>query len=194
MKMDINRYDNLDLIQSAIQDGLHPAPPADGLFEPTSVMALFLQNPEIQLLFIQKADIPGYAWANQMAFPGGHVEEDDGGSRQAALRELEEETGIVPGNVEVIGTLGHFQTLKNKDIEAWTGIWNQADEIVFDRAEIKRIFRIPLSHLIRCHTDNRYHEREVNFMQLIYPYEDVQIWGVTAKMICHMINLILNKN
>lgn len=180
----------IDICQ-AIQEGSHPSPPSPGLYEPTSVIALFMLEPEIQLLFIQKADVPGYAWANQMAFPGGHQDETDPTSEFTALRELKEEMEIQAENVEVIGSVGHFQTLNNKDIEAWAGFWNQKDTIRFDSSEISRVFKIPLDHLISVHKKNGYHEREPGFMQLIYPYEDVQIWGVTAKILCHMINLIL---
>lgn len=184
--------DSRDYICSALQNGTHPAAPTPGHFEPTSVMALFMFEPVVKLLFIQKADTKGYTWANQMAFPGGHKDETDQDTRETALRELEEEMGIVESNVDVIGSIGHFQTLNNKDIEAWTGIWNQKDEIVYDRAEISRVFEIPLDHLIKCHKDNNFNVRTIDIMRLIYPYEDVRIWGATAKILCHMLNLILD--
>ncbi|MFH2058780.1 MAG: CoA pyrophosphatase [Pseudomonadota bacterium] len=180
-------------IKSAIQNGFHPQMPGEDLFDPTSVMALFLFEQQIKLLFIQKADIKGYPWANQMAFPGGHKDKADLTSKHTALRELEEEMGIVPENVKVIGSIGHFQTLNAKDIEAWTGIWNSKDRIDFDGNEISRVFKIPLDYLIDEHKKNNYHIQEPDFMRLIYPYEDVRIWGVTAKILCHLINLILEE-
>ncbi|MFH2090740.1 MAG: CoA pyrophosphatase [Pseudomonadota bacterium] len=180
-----------DFIRKAIQNGTHPAPPAQDLFDPTSVMALFLIEQKIKLLFIQKADVKGYPWANQMAFPGGHKDKADQTTRQTALRELEEELGIVSENVDVLGSIGHFQTLNNKSIEAWAGIWNLKDTIVPDGYEISRVFKIPLEYLIDVHTSNQYHVQEPAFMRLIYPYEDVLIWGVTAKILRHLINLIL---
>lgn len=166
--------------------------PGSNFFDPTSVMALFFFEQEIKLLFIQKADVKGYPWANQMAFPGGHKDKTDLTTKQTALRELEEEMGIVSQNVEVIGSIGHFPTLNSKDIEAWTGIWNLKDTIDFDENEISRVFKIPLDYLIEVHKNNNYHFQEPDFMSLIYPYEDVQIWGATAKILCHLINLILN--
>ena len=187
----MNKEPSIDSICKAIKTGPHPPPPPADMFDPTSVMALFLVTSEIHLLFIQKADVEGYPWANQMAFPGGHKDQTDTTTMQTALRELEEEMGIVSKNVEVIGSLGHFQTLNNKDIEAWTGVWNQADTIEFDTSEISRVIKIPLSHLIRIHTENRYHFETPRIMQLIYPFEDVRVWGATAKIIYHMLNLIL---
>ena len=179
------------IIRSAVQNGAHPGPPEADLFEPTSVMALFVLNREVELLFIQKADIKGYPWANQMAFPGGHKDKKDISTKETALRELSEEMGIKRENVEVIGSLGHFQTINSKDIEAWIGIWNQKDRIRHDPSEISRVFQIPLTYLMELHKEKQFHRKVPNIMQLTYPYEDVLIWGVTAKIVCHLINILL---
>lgn len=180
----------IDKIRSAIATADHPLPPDPEVYQPTSVMALFLFNADPCLLFIQKADREGYPWRNQMAFPGGHVDEQDNSPKETALRELKEEMGIVPDNVRVMGSIGHFQTLKNKDIHAFTGIWNQRDNILFDREEISRFFKIPFAHLIHVHLKKGYAGRRPDIMELTYPYEDVVIWGVTAKILHHLIEVV----
>ncbi len=187
----MDKHKCVNILRKAVLNGLHPGPPADGLFQPTSVIALFVLNEEIELLFIQKADIKGYPWANQMAFPGGHKDKKDLSTRDTALRELSEEMGIRPENVEIIGSLGHFQTINNKDIEAWVGIWNQRDVIKHDPSEISRVFQIPLEYLIALHKEKKFHESVPNVMLLTYPYEDVSIWGVTGKILYHLINVLL---
>ena len=187
--MDKNKY--IDGIRKAVQHTPHPGAPDYDLFQPTSVMALFVFNNEIELLFIQKADVKGYPWANQMAFPGGHKDKTDVSTRDTALRELAEEMGIIQENVEVIGSFGHFQTINSKDIEAFAGIWNQEDVIRHDSAEISRVFKIPLQYLIGIHKKKDFHLHKPNIMQLTYPYEDVLIWGVTAKILYHLLNSLL---
>ncbi|MCG8552572.1 MAG: CoA pyrophosphatase [Desulfobacterales bacterium] len=179
----------IEIMNSAIVSAAHPPAPAPGQFEPTAVMALFLFNPEPALLFIQKADREGYAWRNQMAFPGGHLEQADKSAKQAAFRELYEETGIISDNVEYIGSLGHFQTLKNRDIQAFTGVWNQKDNIVFDTEEISRVIEIPFATLLQIHRENGYAGHRPNVMELTYPYKDVVIWGVTAQIVHHLIEV-----
>jgi len=179
------------IIRSAIQNGSHPGPPDDGLFQTTSVIALLVFNKKVELLFIQKADVKGYPWANQMAFPGGHKDENDLSTKDTALRELTEEMGINRDNIEVLGSLGHFQTINSKDIEAWVGIWNQKDVIDYDRSEISRVFQIPLKYLIALHKKQGFHRQVPNVMQLSYPYEDVLIWGVTGKILYHLIQILL---
>ncbi len=189
--MDKNKY--IDGIRKAVRHTSHPGAPDYDLFQPTSVMALFVFNNEIELLFIQKADVKGYPWANQMAFPGGHRDKTDLSTRDTALRELAEEMGIIQENVEVIGSFGHFQTINSKDIEAFAGIWNQKDIIKHDPAEISRIFKIPLGYLINIHRKKDFHLHKPNIMQLTYPFENVLIWGVTAKILYHLIDCLLQK-
>ena len=43
--------------------------------------------------------------AGQIAFPGGRLDDGDDGPIVAALREAQEETGLDPAGVEVLGTL-----------------------------------------------------------------------------------------
>ena len=181
----------ISIIRSAIQNGSHPGPPEEDLFQPTSVIALFIFNKEVELLFIQKADVKGYPWANHMAFPGGHKDKKDLSTLDTALRELTEEMGINRENVEVIGSLGHFQTINNKDIEAWIGLWNQKESINYDRSEISRVFQIPLKYLIDLHKKQGFHRQVPNVMLLKYPYEDILIWGVTGKILYHLIEILL---
>ena len=177
-----------------LESAEHPSPPDPDRYDPTAVMALFLFNRNIpELLFIQKADVAGYPWRNQMAFPGGHVDDTDDTPLETALRELEEELSIHSANVEVIGSIGHFQTINHKDIQAFTGIWNQQEPIRFDPSEIRRIFQIPVPHLAGLHRKKGYLGKTPPVMDLTYPFEDVMIWGVTAKILHHILDvLILN--
>ena len=186
--MNIPSY--IEKINSAIAAAPHPPAPDPAQFKPTSVMVLFLFSREPALLFIQKADREGYAWRNQMAFPGGHVEQTDASAKQAAFRELYEETGIVSDNVQYIGSLGHFQTLKNRDIQTFTGIWNQKDDIVFETEEISRVLEIPFETLLQTHRKKGYAGHRPSVMELTYPYKDVVIWGVTAQIVHHLIEVI----
>jgi 8-oxo-dGTP pyrophosphatase MutT (NUDIX family) len=186
--MKISSY--IEIMNSAIVSAAHPPAPDPEQFKPTAVMALFLFRREPELLFIQKADREGYAWRNQMAFPGGHVDQTDKSARQAAFRELHEETGILPDNVKYIGSLGHFQTLKSRDIQAFTGVWNQKDDIVVEAEEISRVLKTPYQTLLTTHRENGYAGHRPNVMDLKYPYKDVEIWGVTAQIVHHLIEVV----
>jgi 8-oxo-dGTP pyrophosphatase MutT (NUDIX family) len=142
---------------------------------------------------VQKADNPGYAWSSQMAFPGGHWEPRDRSRLDTALRELEEEMGIGRSQVEVIGSLGHFQTINNRDIEAFLGIWNRPGPLEVDSSEIARAVEVPVGHLVDVHRERGLAGRTPDFRELVYPFEDVVIWGATARIIHHFLEMALGR-
>ncbi|MBU4010699.1 MAG: CoA pyrophosphatase [Proteobacteria bacterium] len=177
-----------EIIRNADRSGLPPVLSYDS----TCVfLLLFKKNSELNILAIQKTDNEGYPWRNQVAFPGGHVEKEDVSFVEAAYRELEEELNIRKDQVELIGPLGHFQTIKHKDIKVYIGIWKKIKNIRFDPAEISRVLEIPLNTLIKTHIDSEYYGRLPDIHELIYPLDDVEIWGVTARILHHLIELIL---
>lgn len=179
------------LLLSAVNTAAHPPPPDDSLFQPTSVMALAGNNPEPFLLLIQKADVKGYPWRNQMAFPGGHVDPRDPDRLSTALREMEEEMAVHRDHVRVVGSLGHFQTINSRDIEAFLGVWEKMGDIQHDPREISRVIRIPLAHFCKVHVSKGFSGRLPGIGELQYPYEDVVVWGVTAKIIHHLMEILL---
>ena len=152
---------------------------------------LLFDRPDPHILAIQKSDTEGYPWRNQVALPGGHMESTDADPVAAAFRELEEELKISKDQVDFIGSIGHFQTLtRPRDIEAFIGLWNGKGPIRFDTTEIARILEIPLKTIAGIHRAKRYHDRQPDISELEYPFEDVVIWGATAKILHHFIELI----
>lgn len=158
---------------------------------PACVFLLLFNQPDPHILAIQKSDTKGYPWRNQVALPGGHLESTDAGPVAAVYRELEEELSIGKDQVELIGTLGYFQTLtRPRDIKVFIGLWNGKGPVRFDATEISRILEIPLKTLVGIHQAERYHECQPDIKELEYPFEDVVIWGATAKILHRFIELI----
>ena len=60
--------------------------------------------------------------AGQISFPGGRVEANDEGHVAAALREAEEEIGLPPGLVEVIGPLSPLISLHGIKVTPYVGV------------------------------------------------------------------------
>lgn len=139
---------------------------------------------------ILKADNKGYPWANQVALPGGLIDRTDSGPKDAAYRELQEELSITPPHVDYFGSMGHYPTINNTDIEVFTGFWDGQESIVYDESEIARVIDIPLSSLLETHTENGYGGRVPGWDELLYPVEDVVIWGATARIMHYFIELV----
>ncbi|MGM0644674.1 MAG: NUDIX hydrolase [Thermodesulfobacteriota bacterium] len=178
------------VVKKAVRSSAHPAPGYDASLNSASVIALFSFTESPLLLFIEKADKQGYPWRGQMAFPGGHTEPGDGSRRETALRELFEEMGILRENVDLVGSIGRFLTINHTEIKAFAGFWNRRDRIVHDPSEISRVVEIPVKHLFLTHLEREYHQREAGIHELTYPYGEFVIWGVTAKIIHHLMEII----
>ena len=94
------------LAQAAAGMSIPPSmrPPPDG-GRPSAVLILFGEGPDgPDLLLLQRSPFLR-RHAGQPAFPGGAIDESDGGPVQAALREAAEETGVDPSGVQVLAVL-----------------------------------------------------------------------------------------
>jgi 8-oxo-dGTP pyrophosphatase MutT (NUDIX family) len=178
---------NVKELKDIFRNTANPGPPAPGPYKPTCVFLLLFNFEEPHILAIQKTDSEGYPWRNQVALPGGHLEDEDASPLEGAYRELEEETKISRNQVELIGSLGHYQTINGRDIEAFTGVWDATGPVRHDPSEISRILKIPLGALVQTHHSNNFHNRIPSIDELRYPFEDVVIWGATARMLHHFI-------
>jgi len=182
---------DLSSLKQFINDDAAPGPPADNSYRPACVFLLLYHKDEPYFLAIQKSDTDGYPWRNQVALPGGHIDRNDASPIDAAYRELKEELNIPPNQVELIGSLGHFQTIaKPRDIEVFVGLWNGQGPIRCDTVEISRVLEIPLRSLLETHVSNGYHSRKFDVEELIYPFLDVVIWGASARILHHFIERI----
>lgn len=157
----------------------------------TVVFLLFYRPEDWHILAIQKTDTFGYPWANQVALPGGHVDGRDASAQAAAFRELEEETGIRPAEVDVFGSLGHFPTIAGKDIEAFTGWWKTPHALQVSSDEIARVLELPVRETLETHVRAGYAGRLPPVSELAYPIADTRIWGATARIIHRVCELWL---
>ncbi|MBW1897620.1 MAG: CoA pyrophosphatase [Deltaproteobacteria bacterium] len=179
-------------LKQSLHDTILPEPPAGDGFKAACVFLLiFNLDKRPLILAIQKADNEGYPWRNQVALPGGHVDKSDTGHLNAAYRELEEEVNIPPEHVEFVGSMGHFQTIFGRDVEVFIGLWNEKSHVVYDPAEISRMIKIPIDHLVKTHQQENFAGRMPDVYTLIYPYEDITIWGLTAKILHFFIEMML---
>lgn len=90
------------------------------------------------------------AHPGQVAFPGGRVDPGDDGPIGAALREAQEETGLDPAGVEVLGSLGTIPLPVSRHavtpVLAW---WRRPSPVrAVDQAESAEVFRAPVADLL----------------------------------------------
>ena len=95
----------LDDIRCALADREPATMPAGR--QKVAAVALILRNGTIglEVLFIERARHAGDPWSGDLGFPGGKVEADDAGPREAAERETWEEIGLDLRTAQYLGRL-----------------------------------------------------------------------------------------
>ncbi|MBU1220738.1 CoA pyrophosphatase [Myxococcota bacterium] len=139
------------------------------------------RGPLSEILFIEKKEDPRYPWSGQIALPGGHWNQTDVGFENTALRELEEETGIICDDVKIAGAVGAFHTIKKIIIHAYAGAIIRPVTIDFDKNEISRVLWVSVENLLYNH--HGFEGRKPSLSELIYPVPGNRIWGATARIV-----------
>jgi len=131
------------------------------------------------------------AHSGQIAFPGGAVEEGEA-LEHAAVREAEEEVGIPPRQVELIGRLDDLVTNSGFLVAPFAGVIGERIEYVLQESEVDEVFEVPVDALLHpSQPDVRY----VSFRQRQYPayfyrYEQYEIWGLTGRILKAFLDLV----
>lgn len=126
--------------------------------------------------------------AGQMAFPGGAVETTDASPAHAALREAEEEVGVAPWEVEVLGTLppAHIAA-SGFDAMSVVGWWDGARELdPGEDGEVEAVHHIPVP-LLADPASRWMAVHPSGYTGPAFVVGDLFIWGFTA----HLLNGLL---
>jgi 8-oxo-dGTP pyrophosphatase MutT (NUDIX family) len=179
---------------AAVADEVRPeqlsrfTPPAVGGRQ-SAVLILFGEGDHGPDLLLMERSAALRSHAGQPSFPGGALDPEDGdpegdGPLRAALREAEEETGLDPAGVQVIGVLPRvYIPVSGFVVTPVLGWWRTPSPVgVVDPAETARVFRVPVRDL----TD------PANRATLVHPsgyrgpaflVEGALVWGFTAGLI-----------
>lgn len=131
--------------------------------------------------------------AGQISFPGGRIESTDAGPLQAALREAEEEIGLAPDHVQVVGYLEAQLVLTGYWITPVVGFVRPGFRLQLDAREVEAVFEVPLHHILDT-SNHRARERRIGEASVqVYdiPFEGRNIWGATAGMLVALQRLLL---
>ena len=123
--------------------------------------------------------------AGQVAFPGGKVDPDDPSHNAAALREAEEEIGLMPSQVRLIGTLDTYLTSTGFRVTPVVGVIKPDWQPAPDPSEVEEVFEPPLDFLMDPSNRQRHHHDRNGYRRYYYamPWQGYYIWGATAGML-----------
>lgn len=130
----------------------------------------------------RRADLRRHA--GEISFPGGRRDPEDTDLRATALREAEEEIGLSPTVVRLLGELPPTSTfVTGYLIHPFVGLIPAGQRWRLSPREVDEVFQLPLHALRAGRTRTRMERRGISFETDAYIVDEHLIWGATARII-----------
>ena len=189
---------DLETLRKRIETSLGSRPrrivEGEGLI-PAAVLLLLIDRAGPHVLFTKRTEGVSHH-KGQFSFPGGIVETWDGSRLETALREAQEEIGLPPEAVEVIGTLDDTETRATSFvITPFVGLIREPVRYVPDGREIERVLEVPLAALLDPANFREEVEKRDGLAQplYLYGYGGETIWGATARILKQFLDVVFRE-
>ncbi|MCF2571640.1 NUDIX hydrolase [Brevibacterium sp. UCMA 11754] len=136
---------------------------------------------DVDIVLLQRASTlrnhPG-----QVAFPGGGRDPEDDSLVSAALREAQEEAGIVPSTVDVLGQMDPLYIPVSKfQVTPVIGYWAQPGVVrVMDEAESYSVYRVSVADLVAPANRGTFSRPDLKITTPAFDVGVLKVWGFTA--------------
>ncbi len=161
------------------------------------LVPLFVKNGQFHLLFIQRTD-KVRDHKGQISFPGGSYEPGDSDLQATALREAEEEIGLNPMDIEIIGQLDDMTTAGTRFvISPYVGLIPYPYQFHVDHFETEEILQIPLSEFLddsKCEEGHAVIDGETIPSYFYHCTGEKVVWGATARIVKQLAEIINRLN
>jgi 8-oxo-dGTP pyrophosphatase MutT (NUDIX family) len=161
-----------------------------GRIDAAVLVPLYLDRGSLHAVFTKRRDDLSHH-AGEISFPGGRQDFPEEELRLTALREAEEEIGLPPREVEIVGALppvGTFVT--NYKIHPFVGVIKPGHAWVPQPTEVEVILELSLPDLIAGHAMKRLVRKGVPFKTPTYTVDGNLIWGATARIVEHLLERV----
>jgi 8-oxo-dGTP pyrophosphatase MutT (NUDIX family) len=182
----------MDLLAEQLQEGERSPVTEWEAIAAAVLVPFYLDDGRWHLLYTRRTDSLN-AHRGQVSFPGGAIEPGDRSPQSAALREANEEIGLRPESVQVLGRMRGLLTVSQYHVTPIVAHIPSPFEIRLNQSEVARAFGVPLDFLLEP-GNVRTEERESVMLGgpvTVYyfrPYLDEVIWGVTARITIDLLD------
>lgn len=153
---------------------------------------LYPEKNSLHMLLMKRME-DGTAHSGQVSFPGGRHEPEDESMLATALREANEEVGINPADVDVLGALTSlYIPVSNFNVYPYVGFTKEKPMLHLSIDEVSYTIETPVSHLL---DDGNKFTTDVSspampgLIRNVRAYKLLDegiIWGATAMMISEL--------
>ncbi len=190
-----------DSISERLAAAVADAPASDGFSEveltrdanlkcAAVLIPLVWHDEEWHVLYTRRTDTVE-SHKGQVSFPGGACDEGETTPEQTALREAEEEIGLDPAEVKVLGKLSTLITVTYFRITPVVGVVRWPAVFRVGEHEVARIFTIPLGWLANPANRWEFLRPGTNRSLIAYhPYDGELLWGATARMTLDFLKVL----
>jgi len=153
---------------------------------------LYPKNDALNFALIKRVSYAG-VHSNQIGFPGGKLEEGEN-ALQAALRETEEEIGVLVKENSVLGALTElYIPPSNFMVYPYVAYIENPPLFTLDKKEVAYLLEVPLNDLLDFSNIKR-KEMQLSYGTFNNPYFDLKneiVWGATAMMLSELREILI---
>jgi 8-oxo-dGTP pyrophosphatase MutT (NUDIX family) len=135
--------------------------------------------------------------SGQVAFPGGKRDDTDRDAAHTALREAQEEVGLDPAHVEVLGMLPTYTTGTRFIVTPVVALVDPSHRLTANPHEVADAFEVPLEFLMNPAHHRRHHivadgiRRDWFSMPYMDGATERFVWGATAGMLRNLYRFLI---
>ena len=152
-----------------------------------AVLAPILESEHGPLLLFTKRTETVRFHKGQISFPGG-AQDGSEPLETTALRETEEETGVPPDRVVILGRFHDYLSSSDYRVATFFALLPPDARFVPNPAEVAYLIRVPLRFFLENEPECRIMERRGRKCEVyFYEYQGEVIWGLTARIVLDFV-------
>ena len=164
---------------------------APGKTDAAVLVPLFERDGDLTAVFTERRhDLRRHA--GEISFPGGRPDVPGEPLRDTALREAEEEIGLAPDRVDLVGALppvGTFVT--GYRVFPFVGWIQDGNAWTPQETEVEQVLELSLPDLVRGYESKRLIRKGVPIKTPTYTVDGHLVWGATGRMVEHLLEMLM---